>query len=100
MKPFDKYHLNFSKLVKLLESDTASEEEFLELLKNPPTPNGVFSAYYHTKTYNLIYSIATEEETTYHNIDGTVPNDASFLEFIGSYASLDDLFESNPSYLI
>lgn len=99
MKPFDKHHLNFSKLVEAITSN-ASEETVLELLKNPPTPNGVYSAYHHTKTEELIYSITTDKGTNYYNLDKSTPEDTSFVEFLGSYVSLKDLYEDNPSYLI
>lgn len=99
MKTFDKYHLNFSKLVDVITSTEPSEKEFLKLMVQPQTPNGVYTAYEEGESMVLFYSI-TKDTTEYYSADGNSAKKPSALTFLGVYASLQELMEDNAPYLI
>lgn len=101
-RSFSVMHLNYRKLVKAVEDD--DEKSYMELLKPVPTPDGLFTAYLLPTTDELIYSIIKEGDCKFYSLDptykGHMPTPDSYLEFVGTYASLEDLLNDNPSYLV
>ena len=96
---------NFHKIQKLI-NEGADVENILPLLEVPPLPNGTYEAY-ELPEGKMIYLHTSEKGVqTLNNLVGekaipyTLDQLVAELKFVGIYASIEDLEEDWPEYLL
>ena len=103
LRTFGRTSFNFNKIKKLVE-EGAPEEEIISLTKIPDLPNGTYEAYLN-KNDQVIYlhTPNTGVQVLKNLINGgslgigMLESDKN--QFLGIYASLDDVIEDWPEFL-
>lgn len=104
-KTIHPYMLNFNKVLRLLKQN-AKEEDILALLDSTELHDGIYEAYYHKDSNNIFYSFFAKEPKNLRDAalislkDNGIATDISKedCEFLGVYASLQDIKLEWPEY--
>lgn len=94
---------NYHKIKRLIEKN-AAEEDILPLLVPPETPNGVYEVYFKPQTDTLYYlnQKGFNDDGTPRTMGGSVyyQADTTQDDFLGIYASIEDIYVDWPEYSI
>lgn len=105
LKTVTRTSFNFHKIQKLI-SHGAEEQDILPLLEVPPLPNGIYKAYEidgkMVYTHTSEHGICTTKNLQTNRETSTHPEDDETLDsnFVGVYASLEELMDDWPEYLL
>jgi hypothetical protein len=102
---FTRKSFNFNKIKKLINKG-APEEKVIPYLETPKLTNGIFELYINTGIDKMFYCHIEEHNgrvySEYYWLGGEDEDyvDESKEEFVGVYASKEDIIEDWPEYII
>lgn len=103
MTTLNRKSFNFHRIKKLISED-AEEGEILSLLETPSLPDGLYELYLHPDSDTMaIKHLKDGGSVTWTNLnnENTIINtDNPFVEFIGVYASEQDIMADWPEYCL
>ena len=112
VRTINRKSFNYNKIKNLLEVSDTTTAELVPLLRVPDLPNGVYEAYLSVSVGKMYY-IHTNEDDMKGPVSNTkwldgkgydryggAPGSGTKDEFLGVYASVADLVEDWPEYVL